>query len=689
MRREHVLLCFVVWLVGGHTGTSSAGEKSESVDGDVLRIAGLDLREPGAEWTGDGRWEMVRERHDGRDCYCLQIKDRRFEAFTDWSVSARNTLPLKPNRNYVVSALLKADFERPAEVNLGLKMIDAGGKQVIWNLNGLPNQTNRWTQWQWEFTTDPRATHGVFSMLLMRFPRDTGKLWIADVAFIERPELPPPVFKSGEGATFRGGPGALPMRVEDAQVKQQRIVVVTTGAEYVFDLAGNTITASQRIETPRKIATWVSSLSFDGLNVLSQSDKDCVLANDSVTFGIQCDSLVMVVPHDQLVLKCTSHIGGRWNRQACGHMLIVDDFGGMSVNPDIPFGTGRLARVHFGRHYEGVKPGRVRPGEVDFSGTSDRQQLLSHAEPDWEISYYLTSGERLGISVFPPRPFPWAESFQFAWLLAKRKDPLDGYPRRVRGEHHVELLWDFFQRSWAMSWGPWHEPYDESLVHKHVAAIKAAGAAPIMYASPQWYYSRDAQEFAGELRRLRDTYGIEGIYYDGIPSQEWLVAYEEMRMTRELFPEGPVIVHNTGQCYNGNPPLGEPALRIPAVETYATATYAGELVYGEGPDWPFIQYSASQYRKANNIGVMKGDAWEGVTDLEKVLTMLLHNGRGQYRKYPREYFQVLQQLEELWKQHGDAPISTSATTFRPCNRRFESTASRADKYERDTSLRLA
>lgn len=28
------------------------------------------------------------------------------------------------------------------------------------------------------------------------------------------------------------------------------------------------------------------------------------------------------------------------------------------------------------------------------------------------------------------------------------------------------------------------------------------------------------------------------IYYDDIRSQEWLVAYEEMRMTRELFPEG-------------------------------------------------------------------------------------------------------------------------------------------------------
>ena len=195
----------------------------------------------------------------------------------------------------------------------------------------------------------------------------------------------------------------------------------------------------------------------------------------------------------------------------------------------------------------------------------------------------------------------------------------------------------------------------KQLTHDHIRAIHEAGSKAILYASPQWYYSRDAQEWADELRRLRDRYHIDGIYYDGIPSQEWIVAYEEMRLTREIFPDGPIIVHNTGQCYNGNPPLGEPAIRIPAIETYATATYAGELVYGEGADWPFIQYSASQYRKANCIGVMKGDAWEGVSDLEKAMTMLLHNGRGQYRKFPAEYFKALQELEQLWQEKGQSP----------------------------------
>ena len=30
--------------------------------------------------------------------------------------------------------------------------IKDAGKQVIWNLNGLPNKTNGWKRWQWEST---------------------------------------------------------------------------------------------------------------------------------------------------------------------------------------------------------------------------------------------------------------------------------------------------------------------------------------------------------------------------------------------------------------------------------------------------------------------------------------------------------------------------------------------------------
>ena len=624
----------------------------EACGGEILRIPGFDFRGEGLQFSSDGRpvmeYDVTTSDADGYTCYGLRMTDRRFEVYDDWSFGSKHTIPLKPNRSYIVSILLDADFERPAEINAGLKTLDASGKQVIWNLNGLPNKTGGWRRWQWEFTTDPRVTHGVFSMLLMKVPLEGTRLRIADVAIVELPSKKLPSYLKGQGGTFRGGPGSLPMVVESASMDRDSPIVETTGARYAFDMKADTISCEQLIEHEREVTVWKSSISLEELEVVSQTATECILANDRLTFGIQCDSLMMVIPHEEIVLVCESRIGGRWNRLACGHMLIVDDLGGFAVNPDIPLGSGRLARVHLGEQgWRGIKPGRRTPGEIDFANTSDDQTFLSESKAPWSVRYHLSPGERLGISVFPPRPFPWKKSFQFAWLLAQRDDPLDQYPKRKRGDEHVEILWSFLQRAWAMSWGPQHVPYDEQLTHAHIRAIHDVGAKAIFYSSPQWYYSRDAQEWARELRRLRDHYGIDGIYYDGIPSQEWIVAYEEMRLTRELFPDGPIILHNTGQCYNGNPPLGEPAIRIPAIETYATATLAGELVYGMGTDWPFLQYSASQYRKANCIGVMKGDAWEGVSDLEKAMTMLQHNGRGQYRKFPVEYYRMLQKLEQL------------------------------------------
>lgn len=175
---------------------------------------------------------------------------------------------------------------------------------------------------------------------------------------------------------------------------------------------------------------------------------------------------------------------------------------------------------------------------------------------------------------------------------------------------------------------------------------------PIVYISPYFYYSRDPDEFTEHARRLKVKYAIEGAYYDGIPSQEWLAAYEVMRMTRELFRDGVIILHNTGHASNGGPPLGEPSLKIPAVETYADATYGGELVFGEGCDWAYPKYVPSQYRKANCVGVMKHDKWEGLTARQRDLMMLFHNGRAKDR---RQYGEILDELEDLWEKKGDEP----------------------------------
>ena len=214
--------------------------KVDACGGTVLRIPGFDFREEGLQFASDGRPVMNRDEStaaaDGFACYRLHMTDRRFPVYDDWSFGSLHTVPLKANRSYIVSILLDADFERPAEINAGFKTLDASGKQVIWNLNGLPNKTDGWRRWQWEFTADPRATHGVFSMLLVKVPLDGTKLRIADIAIVELPPKALPDYQPGEGATFRGGPGALPMKVESAQSDETRLTVETTGARYTFDV---------------------------------------------------------------------------------------------------------------------------------------------------------------------------------------------------------------------------------------------------------------------------------------------------------------------------------------------------------------------------------------------------------------------------------------------------------------------
>ncbi|WCJ59211.1 hypothetical protein NXS98_16055 [Fontisphaera persica] len=102
--------------------------------------------------------------------------------------------------------------------------------------------------------------------------------------------------------------------------------------------------------------------------------------------------------------------------------------------------------------------------------------------------------------------------------------------------------------------------------------------------------------------------------------------------------------------------LAQPAVR-PVLRPASSQPQArGGVVWRiPGLDRPFLRYSASQSRVANCIGLMKGDGWEGLADLQKSLAMLRVNGRSQYRLYPREYFEVLDRLRRLWEEHGHAP----------------------------------
>lgn len=619
--------------------------------GSVLRWEGLkDLMSPGAAWNGNGSVKMVyRPLAGGQGAYQVTWEDSKVYPM----MASASALHLKPNRSYVVSLLMYADFERPSEVNVGVWNHQTGDyRGFMFNLNGIPNKTNGWQRWEWEFPADIRCgdkADAQFYFQVYDFPQGS-KLYLADLALIELPAKPLKPYAKGQGVTFRGGPGDLPMRVEEVAVSEDRISVCTTGARYTFDLQRDVIEAEQMLERQRPVAVWRSSLPLRGMEVLSNTDRECVLANDAVTLGIQCDSLVMVAPQRPLRLTVQSRIGGRWNRFVGGHLLAIDDYGGIAVNPDIPLGSGRLART------------QVLTKGLDFVGVENDIAFLSTAKPDWQIAWEIDPGERLGLSVFPPRPYDWQQSFRMNWALTFRGLDTSQYQELAKWLN-VVVLWDFCQRSWGMSFGPSWTPYDEAGLREHIAAIKHAGMRPINYMSAYFYYSRDPQEYIDNVRAFKEEYGIEGIYSDGDPSPEWVVAYEEMRMLRELFPDGVIVLHTTGQPGNGGPPLSEPDIFIPAIDTYATATYRGEWVlYEGGLGWQYPRYVSSQYRKANCIGIQKGDRWMGVSQIQQDMMNLRYNGRASHwpeidppEYFTSQYYPALMSLKTLWEEHGSEP----------------------------------
>ena len=93
--------------------------------------------------------------------------------------------------------------------------------------------------------------------------------------------------------------------------------------------------------------------------------------------------------------------------------------------------------------------------------------------------------------------------------------------------------------------------------------------------------SRNATEYIDYVKAWRDQFGIDGVYSDGLPEYDWLTAYEEVRMLRELFPAGSLIFHDT---------MHRPVAEFrPFLHTYATATLMAEGVKSDAGiywQWP-------------------------------------------------------------------------------------------------------
>ena len=554
-------------------------------------------------------------------CYQLTPKTGR-------NVLAKEKFSLKPNRNYIISALIYSDFDRNnCEVDIILRSYNEAGVLSHSSRLGTPAVTNGWQRIEKTVTTSSACSEGLINIALYGFdiPDSENLFYISDFHIIELPEEALVPKEPGEGMIFGGSSGKYNMKVESVKEETDTITVTTNGAEYIFDKTNDLVLASQRINKNRQVFTLTLNKSLSELYVLSKSENEAVLTTgeDGLTFGVQMDSMMLISNHgsEDLMVDLKSAFSGKWNRLFDGHLVAKDYIGGFTVNPFIPLGTGRLCR------YEASN-------EVDFDGVHENTTFLSSASAGWQVDYTITSGELLGVSVFPGREYDWLDSFENTYINYFRLGNSDRFAQdaELYGVD-VGVLWNYTKRGWGMSYGSSYEIVDNFTTKFKTDIQKAheAGTKVAPYMSMYFWHNRDVDEYIADVKRYRDTYGIDGVYTDGTPDLEWLAAYEGVRKLRELFPDGPIIAHQTGKHGNGGPPTGMPDLFIPAIDSYLTISLRGEGVEGEGAYWPYAKEVASGYNLSNTIGVLKGDAWtkngEVIPQYKQNLISLLYNGR--------------------------------------------------------------
>lgn len=592
---------------------------------------------------------------------------------------------IKPNRQYLLSVLVWMDFsryyeatDRTREMNILMSVTnDDATKELLSLRNGIPDYTDGWKRL--EFVVSPglleAGTKAQLNFQTGGFTNDAPEsaMYIADFKVFELPEKELVPYKEGEGMVFRGGAGNLDMRVEDAEKTDDKIIVNTTGARYTFDIKNDTITAEQKIGKEREVSTWKSSVSFDGLTVRSKTDNEAVITNPNISFGVQMDGTVFLTPHKGDVrLICTSKIAGIWNRLSFGYLIALDDYGGFTVTPDIPAGSGKTSV------YEVLTEGLDFPywnfsNAIAYANKDPHEEIntkISNAKPGWQIAWTVSPGERLAITTFPPREYDWEESFNNNYMNVF---PAAQHTKRME-EYATDLkigtvaTWSFVHHTSGMEFGR-HYIYEKK-EEDFRSIIKTAhnnNVQAVAYTSGYFYYHKDEPtEWINEIKRLKDTYGIDGVYSDGLPSEsQWITAYEEARMLREMFPDGSLIVHQTGQPANGGPPLSSPSFFLPMVDAYLSITLKGENVGILGKEQPLAHMTWNQFAISNCIGVQKGDYWkqedsEGnlvmIPQISQDLMHLIQNGRARNtneEEWVNIYLPILNRLEEEWKEHGE------------------------------------
>ena len=291
-------------------------------------------------WDERGR-PIVRdevERFTGRySCRSVGHADLRYPGF-HWVKSA--DIPAKPNAGYRFSLMMKARFTE-GTMSPCIREVGEDGKTITYHTaTKMGPGECEWHAVSRDFHSTSRAHH--FQVYLV-FRDVIGTAWYDDMKLVELTPEPLPPIGTGATVTFPGSAGSLDMRVEP--VRQLRSVppitlVSATGATYRVGGDGGSIRGQQRIGVARDAVQITIDPPPGELAVLRSDESVCVLGNEKLEIGVQCDSLIVLAPGVDTTFTVSGSYCGKWTQNQQGCVQVIDDEGGVCVYPYVVPGTG-------------------------------------------------------------------------------------------------------------------------------------------------------------------------------------------------------------------------------------------------------------------------------------------------------------------------------------------------------------
>lgn len=354
------------------------------------------------------------------------------------------------------------------------------------------------------------------------------------------------------------------MRIEAIDRRDDGARVVTTGAEFVLEKAGQ-IRCFQRIPERRQIAEIELPPETLPVRLEEQNDFACRGSTKGLSLTLQGDSLAILRAEQDIKLGVKGLFRPAYQAEKQGRWLFIDAKGGFGIYPT---GPQKTITPDFGR-----------------SG--------------WAVAYELRKGEELWISLFPPRPYNWKRAYEDR-MAHEGNEPPYAYPGTALIQSTARYCKVMVVHSWFWPGGdrePWKiptfVPKDPREFFRVRDDLHRAGMKMVPYFSPYYYSGRD---FFAEVRRALDEYKVDGLYFDGV-SMDFRTSYDIVRQTRALLGDDRILFRH---CTSD--PLASARIYCPFIDTYCDYIYRGEAGRADLELDDFLRWTLSGYNISNAVG---------------------------------------------------------------------------------------